>query len=156
MAETESNEVVVVDQAEVNYLECVAAEQGVEIERLPIRGFEPITIVTLSLTGTPLAVSTVVYLLDRRKGGQVVDLRPGAPKTVYRSTDVTYGLVVIIAADGATKVDVREPKGMFGHVSELIVSLVGELVGKGTEEVADVVGSHARDIATVTTDTSLQ
>ena len=138
----EGYEVVVVDPGDVDYLREVASENAVEATPLPQAGFEPITTLTFALMGSAFAVATVLYLVDRRKGGQVIDLRPGATKSIYRSTEVVYGLVVIIALDGSVRIEVREPKGMFGAVNELVVGLVGELGGKDVKAVAQVVTQH--------------
>jgi hypothetical protein len=146
-----SSEVVVLAPEEIDHLEELAERHGVAAERLPQYGFEPVATAVFVLTGTALAVATVTYLIDRSKGGQVIDLRPGAPKTVYRSTDVTYGLVVLISADGSVRVEVREPKGMFGPVNELITGAIGELIGKDVATVHDTVTRLVdSDVAEVT------
>jgi hypothetical protein len=150
MTSADSFEVVVVDTDDADDAIALGKEHGVSIERINVAGFEPVSTVALAITGAALAVSMVVYLLDRRKGGQVIDLRAGAPKTIYRTCDVTYGYVVIVAADGTVRVEVREPRGMFGQVSELIVGIVGELAGNNAADVAGMLsGRLSTDVAQI-------
>lgn len=138
-------EVVVVDRSSKEHVIAVAKEQGVEVQEPPAKGFEPVATVTLLLLGTVSAVGTVVYLIDKEKGGQVVDLRPGALKAFYRDPEVAYGLVVIIAKDGSAKVEVKEPKGMFGIVVQAITEAVAGLVGKDLKAVASAVEAAVGD-----------
>ncbi|MGY1638200.1 hypothetical protein ACI78V_16265 [Geodermatophilus sp. SYSU D00742] len=143
-------EIVVVRPDEVDTLLDLARQHDVAVERIPGRGFEPVTMLTFSIIGTTMAVATLVYLLDRRKGGQIVDLRPGAARMIYRTTDVAYGLVVMIAVDGSLKIEVREPKGMFGQVSEIVTGLSGQLLGQGVSDVKKAVeGQVGGDVATL-------
>lgn len=74
----------------------------------------------------------MLHVLEQRKGGQVIDLRPGAPKAFYRAPGVVYGTVIIVT------VEVKELDGMFGKV---ISSLPGLLSGGGgsAEQVAQAV-----------------
>ncbi len=126
--------IVVVDPEQLPAARELAAAHGVEVQQPPGRGIEPVVTVTLILTGAVTAVATVMRVLDERKGGQVVDLRPTAPVAFYRTPDVVYGTVVIVTTDGRVTVEVREPEGMFGKV----VSTLAELLGAepGAAEVA--------------------
>lgn len=82
-------------------------------------------------------MGTVVHLLDRAKGGQVIDLREGVQKKFYRTDDVAYGLVVIIAFDGKVTVEVREPRGLFGEVIDALTEATVGLGKAGIDSVAD-------------------
>jgi hypothetical protein len=115
---------VVLEPAQVPAARTSAAAHGVEVEQIPRRGIEPLTTVTLLLIGAGAAVGSVLQILEQRKGGQVVDLRPGAPKAFYRTPDVVFGTVVIVAVDGRVTVEVREPAGMFGRVIAVLPELV--------------------------------
>ncbi len=132
-----SQSIVVLDPAQVPAARTLAAAHGVEVQQVPRRGIEPVVTVTLVLTGAAIAVATVLAVLDQRKGGQVVDLRPGAPKAFYRTPDVVYGTVVIVTADGRVTVEVREPEGMFGKV----VAALPELLSAGGGSAAEI--AHA-------------
>ncbi|NUT91662.1 MAG: hypothetical protein HOY78_06480 [Saccharothrix sp.] len=142
--------VLIVEEDDVEHVRTVAAEHGVELVELPSEGFEPITTVTLIILGGAAAVATVAHLVEQRKGGQVFDLRPGAPKPVYRSRDVVYGLVVVYRADGTITVDVKEPKGMFGQVLEAVTGLLGTLGGESLKAAQDSIAAAVGDAATVT------
>lgn len=76
---------VVLDPWDVPSARAVAAAYGVEVRQLPRRGIEPVTTVTLLLIGAAAAVGAVLHILEQRKGGQVIDLRPGSPKAFYRT-----------------------------------------------------------------------
>ncbi|WP_328459333.1 hypothetical protein OHA21_26825 [Actinoplanes sp. NBC_00393] len=117
----------------------LARARGVEADEVPRLGIEPVLTVTLLLSGTTIAVAAVLHVLDQRKGGQVVDLRPGAPKQFYRTPDVVYGTVVIVSTDGQASVEVREPEGLFGKV----IATLPELVSGGGGSAAEVAQSVA-------------
>jgi hypothetical protein len=130
----QTQSVVVLDPSQVSAAYELAAAHGVLLEEVPHRGIEPVTTATLVLLGTATAVGAVQHGLEQRKGGQVIDLRPGVPKAFYRTSDLVYGMVVIIMIDGRVTVEVKEPDGMFGKViSALPKILTG--VG-GTKQVA--------------------
>ena len=139
------------EQGDVEEVLTWAGEHGVTVERAETRAVEPVSAVTLVLLGSALAVSAVAQLVDRAKGGQVIDLRPGSPRMMYRSKDVTYGLIVIVALDGDVKVDVKEPKGMFGQVVESLTEVVSELGKSGIEAIGAAVKAQVGDHAEVST-----
>jgi hypothetical protein len=141
---------VIVEATDVDEAIRLAASNGVEVEEVRVRGIEPVTTVTLLLLGGASAVATVAQLIDQAKGGQVIDLRANAPKTVYRSRDVVYGLVLIIASDGAVKVEVKEPRGMFGQVLDSLKGLGADLGKAGVNAIAEAVKKRVGDNASVT------
>jgi hypothetical protein len=128
--------VIVIDRAELAAVQEQAARDGVEVSPLPVSGVEPVTTVALILIGTALAVSAIEHFIDARKGGQVIDLRPGAPATFYRSPGIIYGLVIVLAVDGTVTVEVKEPKGTFGTVIEALRQLTAGI----TEATIEVIG----------------
>ena len=132
---------LVVDRADADLVRAAAAEHGVRAEEIPTRGLEPVTTATFALLGAAAAVATVVGLLERHKGGQVIDLRPGAPRTFYRTRDVVYGLVVVVAADGRVLVEVKEPTDTFATAVEALQRVA---VGAGSAGVS-AVAAAARD-----------
>lgn len=129
---------VVLDPAELPAVHELAAAHGVELQEVPRRGIEPVTTVTLVLMGAATAVGALQHTLEQRKGGQVIDLRPGAPRAIYRTPDVVYGTVVVLAADGTVTVEVKEPDGMFGKVISALPNLLSA-GGNGTEQVTATV-----------------
>jgi hypothetical protein len=140
---------VIVDAEDKDEVLRIAQENGVEVQVFEERGFEPVTTVTLALLGGAAAVSAVAYLIDQRKGGQIIDLRPTAPKTAYRSRNVTYGLVIIIASDGQVTVEVKEPKGMFGQVVEALRGITVDVGKAGVGAVAEAAKAAVGDKATI-------
>lgn len=142
MADDGSYEVLILDEQDLDYLQKIAIEHDVTLTELPRRALEPIATVSVALAGAGFAVATVLHLMERRKGGQVIDLRPTATRLMYRSSDVLYGLVVLIALDGTVTVEVHEPKGMFGPVNELIIGSLGELIGADTAAVSQVLAEQ--------------
>lgn len=137
-------EVVVVDLSEVHTAQALAEADGIEVQQVPRRGIEPVTTVTLVLAGSATAVGAVMHRLDQRKGGQVIDLRPGAPKAIYRTSDVVYGTVVIVTEDGAVSVEVKEPEGMFGKIVAALPRLLAN-IPSGADKVADTISREYSD-----------
>src|SRR6266702_5642089 len=135
-ADPDVEHLVALEPDDLNAAHALATEHGVALVELPTKGIEPVAGVTVILLGSALAVGTVANLLDRRKGGQVIDLRPGASRVLYRSRDLIYGLVVLVAIDGTVTIQVREPKGMFGTVVAAVKDLIVDLSGAPT--VADI------------------
>lgn len=149
MGNEQVQQLTVINPEDLDSAREAAAEHGVALEELTVRGIEPVLTITLVLTGIPVAVSTVVHLLDRQKGGQVIDLRPGAPKVLYRSKDVLYGLVIVLTHDGKVTVEVKEPRGMFGEVLDALKGIIVDLAGASTETVASNVTETVGDKAKV-------
>lgn len=125
----------------------IAAEHGVEVDEPGYQslGF-PIIGVALLLVGAAAAVGAVVYLLDRPKGGFVIDLGKSDPEAMFRrDPDVPYGLVVVIPSDGDTskvKVEVKEPRGLFGMAMDTVKDIVLGALKEGTatvEKIAEAV-----------------
>ncbi len=108
-----------------------ASTENVQLEKLEDRHLVDPASISVILIGTSLAVSTVAYFVEQRKGGQVFDLTPEANRPAYRTKDIAYGYVLIIAIDGSVSVEVKEPKGMFGQVLDTLALLVKESVGTG-------------------------
>jgi hypothetical protein len=150
----QAQSVVVLDPSQVPDARTLAAAHGVEAQRIPTLGIEPVATVTLILLGSVAAVATVLQVLEQHKGGQVIDLRPGAPKAFYRTPDVVYGTVVIVTGDGKVTVEVKEPDGMFGKVISTLPQLLSG--GDSTEQVAQkVTATFGPDLEIETTEIPL-
>lgn len=130
--------VIVIERGDLDAVREHSAALNVEVQELAYNGFEPVTTIALILIGTALAVSAAEHFIDSRKGGQVIDLRPGAPKSFYRSPDIVYGLVIILAVDGTVTVEVREPKGSFGMIIEALRQITADLAEATIEVVGEV------------------
>jgi len=125
------------DVGDLDWAISVAAENGVLIEADIEDGLLDPGTLTVLLIGGSLAVSTVVYLLDKRRGGQVIDLRPHADPIMRRDRGLQFGLVSMITTDGQVIVTVREPRGMFGLVLDTIRAIIVDLSGLPAPAVSD-------------------
>lgn len=145
--EVSAKEVVILDRDDLEFAQQAAREQGVDVQVLTATRFEPVSTVTLILLGSTVAVATLARILDQRKGGQVIDLRRGAPKPFYRTQDVVYGLVVVVSQDGQVLVQVKQPEDMFTEVAASLRKMNAEIgeANKGTvaEQVREIVGDKA-------------
>lgn len=141
---------VVVDRGDLDQLLAEARAEGVEVTVVEESGFlDPVT-ATVLLFGGAAAVGTVMYALEVRKGGQVFDLRPNAPRQAYRSKDVAYGLVLLIAPDGKVTVEVKEPKGAFGIVVDALRGAVVDLAKPAADGVKAAAEKAVGNRGTVT------
>jgi hypothetical protein len=143
-------QVLVVDREDADLVRSTGAEHGVAVEEIPTLGLEPVTTVTFSLLGAAAAVAAVVGLLERHKGGQVIDLRPGAPRAFYRTRDVVYGLVVVVSADGRVLVEVKEPTDTFATAVEALQRVAVGVGSAGVSAVAAAAKDELGPAATVT------
>jgi hypothetical protein len=124
---------------------------GTEIEVVDEpEGIAPLLIVAV-IGGAAFVGGTIDYIIDRRRGGMVIDLREGAPRREYRSKEVRYGLVVIYAADGTVKVEVHEPKGFFGQVVDSVLDALKGIVTDSANAIADAAQRAVGDKADVHT-----
>lgn len=133
----QTRSILVLERSQVPAARELAADHGVALEEVPRRGIEPLTTVTLVIMGAAAAVGAVLHLLEQRKGGQVIDLRAGAPKAFYRTPDLVFGMVVIVTLDGKITVEVKEPEGMFGKV----ISTLPQLISGADTSVKHVAGA---------------
>lgn len=140
MPKSQHTQAVVVDRAEEEAVRRWAADRGVKVGVYPERGIEPVTTVTLALVGTVAAINAVQQLLfERRKGGQVIDLRRDPAEAFYRTSNLEYGTVVIYAPDGKVTVMIKNPEDTFG---KLISALPRLLSGNnGAKQISHVLSS---------------
>jgi hypothetical protein len=124
MAEPRTQCVIVVDPTQLSDIRALAAARGVEVRQIPERGVEPVTTVTVLLVGAVAAVTALQRLVEQRKGGQVIDLRRSGRRAFYRTPDLMYGIVVIIAVDGEVRVEVKDPDGMFGKTISILQNIL--------------------------------
>lgn len=124
---------VVIQPEDLEWLQSVAADGGVDVVPINERSFIDGASTAALLLGTSAAVGAVAFQIDQRKGGQVFDLRPGAERLAYRTSDVIYGIVLVIAPDGTTTVEVREPRGMFGQVIDALRAVLGDAIGQSAD-----------------------
>lgn len=143
--------VLLVPLEDIGYLREVTGLHGVELAESKPAGVEPTATIAVALLGGVWAVNTVCRLLDDRKGGQVIDVRPGVRRSVYRSRDVQAGLIVILAADGTVTLHCRDSQDRLGMVIESLAGLSSGSLPATTEVVEGAVrgalGSDAQVVA---------
>lgn len=103
------------------------------------RRVEPVSAILIG--GAVVAVGKfVVDWWERRKGGLVIDLRPGSQDDLHRDTEVPFGYVVTFIADGKVSVDTKDmPK-------DAMERLLGEIVSgafASAKAVAEAAGRAA-------------
>jgi hypothetical protein len=123
-----------VDDAGARYLRAACADAGIDVEDAGVR--TPDAIMMLALVGAPAVVSFVVERWhDRLRGGQIIDLRPGAPTVARRDPELLYGLVIVHAVDGTVTIHVHEPRS---QTLELVQAVIAALSGR--------IGASAKDV----------
>lgn len=123
-----TEEFLMVPTEDIEYLREIADRNGVDVSESEALGIEPVSTTAVALLGSALAISTVRRLLEERRGGQMIDLRPGASRAVYRSRDIQYGLIVVLAADGTVTVRATDSQDELALVMEALRGL-----GAGSE-----------------------
>ncbi len=118
--EVDADEVVVVSRQDLDFARETAQAHGVRADVLSVGGIEPVATVALLIAGSALAVSSVCRILDQRKGGQVIDLRPGVRSPLYRTPQLLYGVIVVLARDGTVTVEVARPDDMFTELISVV------------------------------------
>jgi hypothetical protein len=142
---SQARAVLVVEPSDVPVVRDLATARGVAVEEVPERGIEPVSTATLVLVGVAAAISGVRQALERRKGGQMIDLRPGAKKLAYRTADLQYGIVVIVAWDGTVTVRIDKPDDVFEKVISSLPKLLpgGASTKQAVHAVEETLGSDA-------------
>jgi hypothetical protein len=128
------------DADEERLLREIAAPLGVAVEAVKIRAPDPSLIVYLVGTAALVALA-VERFHERRKGGQLVDLRPGASQLVRRDQGILYGYVVILTGDGQVRVEVKEPENQLSRVVTDVLSAVAESQAASVEQLAELVAT---------------
>jgi hypothetical protein len=133
----EVEEFVTVESSELDFLGEVAADHGVSVEALETKALEPLSTVTVIMLGVPLAVTTVIRVLDESRGGQVIDLRPSAPRLAYRTRDLMYGLIMIQTLDGTVQIERIGTRTAFSELVDAVarVAVGGKNDDHGTDAV---------------------
>lgn len=149
-SEEATREILVIDLDELGEVETLAAEHGVEVTKIPpFRGMDAET-VALLLVGVAAAIAALGQELERRRGGQVFDLRPGAARPIYRTKDLGYGFVTIFAADGTVRIAQYQPKTIVGELTAALGSLGSDdrqtTVDEVVEAIESVPGANALEI----------
>lgn len=148
--ELERRLVVFDDPAEGDLLATIAREHGAGIEPVRVR-VEPVTAAFVIAAAT-VAAGIVTEFYERRQGGQVIDLRPGASRAVYRDRGVTFGLIVILTQDGAVTVEVYDPSNAFLDVARDVVQALTSIAATEAKNAIEAATEVTGDRGTVTRD----
>jgi hypothetical protein len=98
--------------------------------------------VVLVAGGALLVGKFVVDLIDRLRGGVVIDLRPDATNFVSRNRDVPYGWAVVRAAGGTVSINVHDaPKDASERLLGMIIDGVIKSAGEVAEEAVKSLGA---------------
>jgi hypothetical protein len=82
----------------------------------------------------------VVDLMDKIKGGVLIDLRPDAKALLTRTKEIPYGWVTVIAPDSTVKIEVRDaPK----DASERLLS---QIIGGALKTAKEVVTAAVKEL----------
>jgi hypothetical protein len=107
----------------------ITGEPSGDLEEL----VEPVTMVLIG-TAAVAGVKMVMDWWEHRRGGLVIDQRPGADPTIHRDRELPYGWIATYPADGG-KVTVAvkdDPDAAEKWVSEVLKGVLGS-----AKEVAD-------------------
>jgi hypothetical protein len=140
---------VVVDAEEAAVLESLAAEYGVEIHSTKAQGIDPVTAVVVVLIGSYLAVTTVVDHFEKRRGGQVIDLRPQAHTVVYRDPQVRHDLILILTADGGVKIHTVPLSADSGRIIEALTQSLVKIAQPNAQSAAAVARERLGDSVSI-------
>lgn len=131
-------ETVVVNGQEVKILEGLAAEHGVKLRSTKAQGVDPITAAVIVLVGSYLAVTTVREQFEKRRGGQVIDLRPQAQTLAYRDPQLRHDLILILTADGQVKINHLPLPADSGRVIESLTQMLVKIAQPDVQSAAAV------------------
>jgi hypothetical protein len=132
MAEEKSIRIVL-EPEELQQAEEAARTARVDLQTEPSPEIIPVVAVVLVAGGALLVGKFVVDLIDRLRGGVVIDLRPDAKDFIRRNREVPYGWAVVRAADGSVSINVHDaPK----DASERLLGMIIDGVIKSAADVA--------------------
>ena len=127
--------------------ETATSTPGVDIQEAQAPtgdGFEeqiaPIAAVLIG-AGVLAAAKFIVDWWEKRKGGLVIDQRPGAADMISRDKDVPWGYVVLFAAEGGeVKVETKDaPK-------DAVERWISEVISGTLKSVTDIATAAAKSI----------
>jgi len=136
VAEEEIREIVEVrDGRDRQLLVDLADEYGARLGDVGVRTLDPTTFAEL-IGGVTVLRLIIERWQDRRRGGQIIDLRSGAEKIAYRDADLLFGYVVMFLPDGRVDVQVNDKDRVNDFVERLIAAFTK---GRTTATVDNVV-----------------
>lgn len=127
---------IVLEEDELGYAQAAARKWKVDLEIVAEpQVIEPVTAILVA-GGALLVGKFVVDLIDRLRGGVLIDLRPDAKDFIKRRRGVPYGWALIRSADGKeVKIETHDaPK----DAAERLLGQIIEGVLKSATEIAKV------------------
>jgi hypothetical protein len=141
-----------VSPEEYEILKVEAAQMdGVSVEVVGDEGIAPLLIVGI-IGGATLVAGMADYIVQRRQGGYVIDLRADATKREYRSKAVEYGLVYVYGADGKVRVLVKKGKTFYAEVLDSVLSTLKGIVTDSAKAAAEAIKDATGSDTEVSTD----
>jgi hypothetical protein len=139
------------EEYEILHAEAVQTDGvTIEVEREG-EGIAPMLIIAI-VGGAALVAGMADYIIQRRLGGYVIDLRDGAEKREYRSKAVEYGLVYVYGADGKVRVLVKKGKTFYAEVIDAVLNTLKGIVTDSAKAAADAIKKATGSDTEVTTD----
>jgi hypothetical protein len=133
MADEETQQIVQVhDEQDKQLLVDLACEHGARVKDVRVRTLDLATFVEI-IGGVTVLRLIIERWQDRRQGGQIIDLRPGAAKIVYRDRGLLFGYVLMVLTDGRVEVQVNDRD----RLSEIVDRLVAAFSKGGAVTTAD-------------------
>ena len=100
---------------------------------------EPVTAILIG-GGVLLAAKFIVDLIEKLKGGVLIDLRPGALSLVRRDRAIPFGWATVIAVDGSVKIEIHDaPK-------DSTERLLGEIISGSLKTAKEVASAAAKAV----------
>ena len=152
--ERSEQRVVTIDPEDLDHVLSLARAREVEVEvhepgeRVGHGGEHPA--VTVLLLGGVRGVSAVLDAIERRQGGQVIDLRQGPTPVFSRDRGIAYGVVLILTADEGFEVQVHQPRESLSQIVDAVRRLLSELSGQPADQIVEILDRAVGDRATVT------
>jgi hypothetical protein len=141
MAEEKSIRILL-EPDELEQAQLAARAVHVDLQTEPRPEIIPAIAVVLVAGGALLVGKFVVDLIDRLRGGVVIDLRPDATNFVSRNRDVPYGWAVVRAAGGTVSINVHDaPKDASERLLGMIIDGVIKSAGEVAEEAVKSLGA---------------
>jgi hypothetical protein len=133
---------IAIDQGDLEAVQELARKAKADLQVEPkSQILDPISIILIG--GGVIAVTKFTTdLIDKYRGGIIVDVRPSAAHLVSRDKSVPFGWALVIAADGKINIDVKDaPKDALERwVSDIIQGVL-----KNAKDVAASAGKAFGD-----------
>lgn len=125
------------DEQDLEALRATASEYGLVVELTSVRDLGVGMAAFLVGAGAVVAAAIRSHA-ERRQGGQVIDLRPGAP-LVRRDRGLQYGLILIVVGEGQIELRVWQPQDQLTAVVTDVLQALSATNGSSARAIGNVV-----------------